>query len=98
MIGKTMISAAFAVAALGAVPSVAQMTGQSGSMGGQDRSMGGSTMGNGGMSTGMAKMSKSQMATMKRCQAMTSDKMMKNRSCIKLQKMHPEMMNSSSTM
>lgn len=98
MISKTVLSAAFAIAALGTVPSIAQTTGRSGSMSGQDRSMNGSAMRDGSMSTGMTKMSKSQMATMKRCQAMTSDKMMKNRSCAKLQKMHPEMMNSSSTM
>ena len=41
------------------------------------------------------KMTKMQMASMKRCQAMTPAKMAKNKTCTKLQQMHPEAMSSS---
>ena len=33
----------------------------------------------------------SKMAAMKKCQAMPSAKMMKNKTCMKMAKMHPEM-------
>jgi hypothetical protein len=51
-----------------------------------------------GMGTpGMApkKMSKSQMAQMQKCQAMTPEMMQKSKSCTKMAKMHPEMMSGS---
>ncbi len=41
------------------------------------------------------KMSKSQMMSMKKCQAMSHKTMMKNRKCMAMQKMHPDMMSSS---
>jgi hypothetical protein len=60
------------------------------------------SMSTGGMSSGDAmstsKMSKADMATMKRCQAMSHDVMMKDSKCMKMMKMHPEMMNNSPPM
>ena len=47
-------------------------------------------------SMGSGTMTKSQMATMKKCQAMSSDKMMKNKKCTSMAKMHPEMMQGGS--
>ncbi|MGY2737261.1 hypothetical protein [Sphingomonas sp. UYP23] len=41
-----------------------------------------------------AKISKSQMMSMKKCQAMSQKMMMKNRKCMAMQKMHPDMMGS----
>ena len=59
----------------------------------QDKSMGAMQGNSMGMPSGsMGKMSKSQMATMKRCQAMSSDMMMKDKKCAAMAKMHPEMM------
>jgi hypothetical protein len=54
------------------------------------------------MSTGGAmsrgQMSKADMATLKHCQAMSHDMMMKNAKCMKLMKMHPDMMNNNPPM
>lgn len=94
MIGKMMTTAAFALTMLGA-PALAQTTG---SMGGDSGMQSGTTPGGamgGSMTDGsMAPahpMTKAQMASMKKCQAMPSAKMMKNKACMKMQSMHPEM-------
>jgi hypothetical protein len=43
-------------------------------------------------------MSKHDMKTMKKCQAMSHDKMMKKSSCMKMMKMHSDMMKDGSMM
>ena len=43
-------------------------------------------------------MTMSQKRTMKKCGAMSHDMMMKNAGCMKMMKMHPEMMNGSDMM
>lgn len=130
MIGKMMMTAAFAVATLG-VPVTAQTTGsgsmgsgstQSGSMGsgsigsgsmgsdstttggqtggqsgsmGSDSSSGGMQSGGGmktdGMNSSSTRMTRAETASMRRCQAMTPARMMKNKTCTRLQAAHPEM-------
>lgn len=47
------------------------------------------------MSSGSMHMSKSQMATMNKCKAMSHDAMMKSHSCMKMMKAHPDMMKGS---
>jgi hypothetical protein len=42
-----------------------------------------------------SKMSKSEMAQMRKCQAMTPEAMAKSKSCQKMAKMHPEMASPS---
>lgn len=84
--------AAFAAAATLATPALAQMQ-PSGTQTDQSTSTGSMQAGSMGNSM-MPKMSASQMRSMKKCQAMTSDMMAKNKSCTKMMKMHPEMMNS----
>lgn len=109
MMGKMMMTAAFAMATLGA-PATAQTTG-SGSMGDTG------AMGTGGMEPGrpggtgpqsgtMAAdgamdmrtheapppLTRSQMASMRRCQAMTPARMARNAACAKMQRAHPDMM------
>jgi len=91
MTGKTLILGALALALAGA-PAAAQTSG--------DKSM----MSNGMMSNGMMakdhmmangkimKMTKAQMASMKRCKAMSRAGMMKNKMCMSMMKMHPGMM------
>ncbi len=62
---------------------------------------GGSASSAGSMSTGATSnsgdmttrsMSKADMATIKRCKAMSNDMMMKDTKCMKMMKMHPNMM------
>ena len=43
-------------------------------------------------------MSKHDMKMMKSCQAMDHDKMMANKGCMKMMKMHPDMMSSDGMM
>lgn len=57
-----------------------------------------SMMGSGGMQPGGMKMTKSQMASMNRCKKMSHHMMMKNRTCMKMMKMHPEMMRGGDMM
>jgi hypothetical protein len=92
------IGLAFAAAAMATGPAFAQDT--SGQMSGQSGSQTGSMPASG--DTGSSSMSssgmtKSQMATMKKCQAMSSDMMMKNKKCASMAKMHPEMMQGAGT-
>ena len=54
------------------------------------------SMNSGAMDT--SHMSKADMATMKRCQAMSHDMMMKDAKCMKMMKMHPDMMNNNPPM
>ena len=57
------------------------------------------TMSTGSMSTGdMSKMSSADMKKMKSCQGMSHDMMMKNKGCMKMMKMHPDMMKSDDSM
>ena len=98
---KHMMLTAIGAFAIAATPAIAQMqpsgtqtdpgasTGamQSGSM--QSGSMQNGAMGDSGM-----KMTAAQTRQMKKCQAMTSDMMAKNKTCAKMMKMHPEMMSS----
>ena len=44
------------------------------------------------------KMSMAQKKTMNKCNAMSHDMMMKNKSCMKMMKMHPDMMKMHSDM
>jgi hypothetical protein len=58
-----------------------------------------STMSSGQMMSGKSDMSKSKMSdedtkTMKMCQGMSHDAMMKEKKCIDLMKVHPDMMKS----
>ena len=56
-------------------------------------------MSSGSMSTGaMSKMSKSDMKMMDKCKGMDHDMMMKNKTCAKMMKMHPDMMSGDSSM
>ena len=90
MIGKTLMTAAFALAAAGTVPALAQST----TAGAPDPTRNTSTQ-NPGMSvtpgstteSTMPTMTKSQTAAWKKCQAMPEAKMMKNKSCMKMSKM-----------
>lgn len=53
----------------------------------------------GGMkSDKMMKMSAADTKMMKKCQAMSHDKMMKNAGCMKMSKMHPDMMKADGMM
>ncbi|MCE7796008.1 hypothetical protein LWE61_05460 [Sphingobium sufflavum] len=53
----------------------------------------------GGMkSDKMMKMSTADMKMMKKCQAMPHEKMMKNAGCMKMSKMHPDMMKGDGMM
>lgn len=86
-----IIGALTALGVAAGAPAWAQDTsGQMGAMGGNSSSMSTSPMAS-------RSMSKSQMATMKRCQAMSSDIMMKNKKCSAMVKMHPEMMQPASS-
>ncbi len=49
-------------------------------------------------SSGSMHMSKSQMKMMHGCQAMSHDEMMKNSKCMKMMKMHPDMMKGDAMM
>ena len=49
-------------------------------------------------SDSMAKMSSKDMKMMKSCQAMDHDKMMANKGCMKMMKMHPDMMSGGGMM
>ena len=56
-------------------------------------------MANGAMSSGPAmKMSAKDTKTMKKCNAMSHDMMMKNADCMKLMKTHPDMMGGDNMM
>ena len=48
------------------------------------------------MSSGSMHMSKSQMATMNKCKAMSHDAMMKSSKCAAMMKAHPDMMKNGS--
>ena len=88
----TMITALGAATLIGA-PALAQMqSGNSSSSMGTSGSMQSGSMGSSSMAPKMGKM---QMKQMQKCQAMSSDMMAKNKTCAKMMKMHPEMMNSS---
>lgn len=91
MKGKTLILGALALALAGA-PAVAQTSRDTGMM--TNSTMSNGMMANDHMmSNGKAmKMTKSQMASMKRCQAMGQARMMKNKTCMSMMKMHPDMM------
>ncbi len=91
MTGKTLILGTLALALVG-VPAVAQTSRDTGMM--TNSTMSNGMMANDHMmSNGKAmKMTKSQMASMKRCQAMSQARMMKNKTCMSMMKMHPEMM------
>lgn len=91
MVSIKMMTTALALATAGAAPVLAQDT-----MGAQSGSaMNSASMApSGSMAPGT--MSKSQMAAMKKCQAMSSDMMMKNKKCASMAKMHPEMMQGGS--
>ena len=100
MIGNMMMTAAFAVATL-AAPAMAQTTG---SMGSGSMSTGGTATGtqSGTMTTDgtmdhrtMAPappLTRAQLAQARRCQAMTPARMARNATCVKMQKMHADMM------
>lgn len=79
MLYARVTAAALAAAMLVGVPALAQTT--DGAMASKDKMMG-------------KKMSKSQMAMMNKCKGMAHEMMMKNRSCAKMMKMHPEMMSN----
>ncbi len=56
-------------------------------------------MSSGAMSSGSSKpMSAMQMKKMTKCKAMSHDMMMKNSSCMKMMKMHPDMMSGDGMM
>lgn len=55
-------------------------------------------MGSAGMHPGGMKMTKAQMASMNRCKKMSHHMMMKNRTCMKMMKMHPDMMHGGGMM
>ena len=67
-------------------------SGSMGGMGAQSGSQSGSMASDTAMGT--PKMTKAQMASAKKCQAMDPARMAKNKTCMKMQKMHPEMMSS----
>jgi hypothetical protein len=48
--------------------------------------------------SGMHRMSAKHMRMMKSCQAMDHDMMMKNKRCMKMMKMHPDMMKGDDAM
>ncbi len=52
----------------------------------------------GGMQPASMKMTKSQMASMNRCKKMSHPMMTKNRTCMKMMKMHPDMMSEGGMM
>lgn len=88
MTSKTTIIAVFIISAA-AAPGFAQM--DSGSMMKSHEK--------GTISTGSEMpMSKSQVATMKRCHAMPEKKMMKSKSCSNMMKMHSDMMKGDMKM
>lgn len=85
---KLMLAAASIVACT--APATAQMTGSSSTAAGGMHTS--STAGP--MTHDAPKMTKMQMASMKRCQGMTEAKMMKSKTCMKMKQMHPDMMKS----
>ena len=92
MVSIKIMSAALALAAAATTPIMAQDT-----MGAQTGSATNGASMAPSTATSSGTMSKSQMAAMKKCQAMSSDMMMKNKKCMSMAKMHPEMMQGGST-
>lgn len=91
------LTVAAAAAILAVTPALAQMSNGSMSSGQMPSgSMSSGQMSNGSMASDPSmKMSAADKKTMAKCQGMPHDMMMKNRSCMKMMKMHPEMMPSS---
>lgn len=84
MVRQFFLVGTFLIATAAATPGIAQM--QNGSMmAGHEKGM--------MSSSGDMKMTKSQMASMKRCNAMSHSMMMKNKKCVAMMKMHPDMMH-----
>lgn len=52
----------------------------------------------GGMKSGGMKMSDAEMKKMKSCNGMSRERMMKNADCMKMMKMHPDMMKQDAMM
>jgi hypothetical protein len=83
MLRKSFLVGAFLIATAAATPDIAQM--QNGSMmAGHEKGM--------MSSSGDMEMTKAQMASMKRCNVMSHSMMMKNKKCVAMMKMHPNMM------
>ena len=55
-------------------------------------------MASGGMHPSGMKMTKTQMASINRCKKMSHRMMMKSRTCMKMMKMHPDMMRGGGMM
>lgn len=89
MTSRAIMLAAFAISLAAAAPGFAQM-GNGSMMKGDDKGV----MSKGGDMP----MSKSQMATMKRCHAMSERRMMKSKTCSNMMKMHSDMMKGDAKM
>ena len=85
--GMRIVTAATAAALLVTMPAMAQMS---------NGSMSSDQMSSGSMSSGSKmKMSMADKKMMAKCKGMSHDMMMKNKGCMKMMKMHPDMMPSS---
>lgn len=81
IMGMRIATIAAAAALLAAAPAFAQMSS-------------GDSMSSGSMKSGSMKMSAKDKKMMTKCQGMSNDMMMKNKSCMKMTKMHPGMMSN----
>ena len=93
-------SLALAMLAFASGAALAQ-TNSTGSMSSTEGMSSSEGMSTGAMSTGAmssSAMSKADMATLKHCQAMSHDAMMKNAKCMKMMKMHPDAMSNEPPM
>lgn len=97
---KTLFVGAMAAALCAGAASAQSTTGGSMSSGSTDSMSAGSSgsMSAGGMNSGGMKMSKMDMKTMKSCQAMDHDAMMKAGKCKTFMSAHPDMFNADGSM